>query len=78
MGRPKKGHAIRDIFRARPLKDKRALVDVAYEEALQNHDIHWAEFIVKHSGEGATPDDREGLVAELIVRQYAGWPEEME
>ena len=55
-GRPKKGHAIRDILVNKDLKDKRQLVEVAYREALKGN-VAWAEWIVKHSGEGAQTRD---------------------
>ena len=77
-GRPKKGTGVAELLRKRPLKDKKALVEVAYREALKG-DVHWAEWIVKHSGEsGFGGDARDGLVAELIIRQYAGWPEKLQ
>jgi hypothetical protein len=53
-GRPRKGTSLRELLRRRPLKDKRALVDVAYREAVAGN-VHWAEWIAKHSGEGAAP-----------------------
>ena len=49
-GRPRKGHALSEILRARPLKDKRELVEVAYTQARKG-DVAWAEWIAKHSGE---------------------------
>ena len=66
-GRSKKGNAISDILRNRPLADKRALVDVAYREALKGN-VQWAEWIVRH-GEDRN-DSRGGLVRELILREY--------
>ena len=68
LGRPRKGNSIRDLLRLRPIKDKRALTDVAYAEALKGR-VDWAEWIVKHSGEsGAANSD--GLTRELIYREY--------
>ena len=55
-GRPKKGHAIRDLLKSVPVAKKRELVAVAYQEALDG-DVHWAEWIAKHSGEGHTGSD---------------------
>ena len=53
MGRPKKGNSLRDLLRRQPLKDKKALVAIAYELALDG-EVAWAEWIAKHSGEGHT------------------------
>ena len=71
-GRPKKGTAIRDLLKAVPIAKKRELVAVAYEEALKG-DVHWAEWIVRHSGESALPAEREGLTREIVIREYAGF-----
>ena len=52
-GRPRKKLALRDLLTGVPLKQKRELIAVAYEMALDG-DVHWAEWIAKHSGEGQT------------------------
>jgi hypothetical protein len=71
-GRPKKGNSLRELLRSVPVRDKRALVRIAYEEALQNHNVAFFEWIAKHSGESG---QGEGAVPfrELIIRQYAGF-----
>jgi GntR family histidine utilization transcriptional repressor len=56
-GRPKKGNAIRDLLKSVPVSQKRELVKIAYQEALKG-DVHWAEWIVKHSGESGSSDLR--------------------
>ena len=55
-GRPRKKLALRDILTGIPIKQKRELVAVAYECALDG-DVHWAEWIAKHSGEGLGAGD---------------------
>ena len=75
-GRPKKGLSIRDLLRARPLKDKRDLIAVAFEQAIQEKDVAWANWIAKYSDE-IQEALREGLRAELIIRQYGDWPEKL-
>ena len=65
-GRPKKGHAIRDILVNKDLKDKRQLVEVAYREALKGN-VAWAEWIVKHSGEGAQTRDGDTINIDKAV-----------
>ena len=51
-GRPPKENSIRALLRRRPVTDKRKLIDVAYQMA-KTGDVRWAEWIAKHSGEGA-------------------------
>jgi hypothetical protein len=75
-GRPRKGTSIKELLRKVPKKDKQALVRIAYERALAG-DVHWAEWIAKHSGESGM-HDKEGPLRELIIREYAGWPSKVE
>lgn len=74
-GRPKKGHALRDYVRNLPTRTKREIVEVAVQEILENHDVAWAGWLLKAEGvDGPTA----GLVRELIVRQYAFDPSELD
>ena len=78
-GRPKKGTAIRDLLKAVPIAKKRELVAVAYREAVVNGDVHWAEWIARHSGESGSRDDpSHGSMREIIVREYADWPAQIQ
>ena len=78
-GRPKKGTAIRDLLKAVPVARKRELVKVAYEEALEKRDVHWAEWIARHSGESGSRDEPgHGAMRELIIREYADWPAQIQ
>ena len=74
MGRPKKGNALRDLLKGRPLKDKKALVEVAYAMALDG-DVHWAEWIAKHSGESGSADkgDTVNIDKAIFIREYSGF-----
>ena len=51
-GRPSKDNSLRALLRRAPIRDKRELIKKAYEQALDG-DSRWAEWIAKHSGEGA-------------------------
>lgn len=62
-GRPRKGNSIRDLLRSVPVAKKRELIAIAFEEAIENRDVHWAEWIARHSGES----DLGAQVAEALV-----------
>ena len=75
-GRPK-GQTLRELIRAQPVSDKRKLVKKAYAEALAG-DVRWAEWIAKHSGEGADsmalPEGsqlREITIREIVIERPA-------
>ena len=75
-GRPRKKLALRDILTGIPIKQKRELVAVAYECALDG-DVHWAEWIAKHSGEGGDgKGDGPVLIAGRMVVFMPGTTEE--
>lgn len=76
-GRPKKAASLRELLRNHPVKDKKQLVQKAYEMAIDGS-IQWAEWIAKHSGEGADssalPEGasfREVTIREIIVERQA-------
>lgn len=70
-GRPKKGNAIRDLLKSVPIAKKRELVQVAYREAIENGDVHWAEWIARHSGEsGSNEKGGDTYIQQAILVRY--------
>ncbi len=75
-GRPRKGNAIRDLLKRVPVSMKRELIEVAFQEAIQNKDVHWAEWIAKHSGESGSRETEVNIdnrsVNTILVRYVSG------
>ncbi len=51
-GRPRKGESLKELLGQVGVDTKRELVKVAYQRAIDG-DYHWADWIARHSGEGA-------------------------
>src|SRR5215207_18114 len=51
-GRPRKGESLKELLGQVGADTKRELVKVAYQRAIAG-EYHWAEWIARHSGEGA-------------------------
>ena len=47
-----------------------------FGEIIEKHDVAWAGWLLK--AEGMSPDETGGLLRELIIREYAGWPGQLE
>lgn len=57
-----------------PVSKKREIIEKAYTSAVEG-DVRWADWILRAEGESA---DGGGLLRELIIREYAGWPGQLE